>query len=384
MVKRLHSEGSRSSNVVYNHTAEGNHPGPTISFRGIDNASYYRLVPNQARYYMDYTGCANTLNVRHPRTLQLITDSLRYWVQDMHIDGCRFDLASALAREFHDVDRLSAFFDIIRQDPILSQVKDRGVVGSGRRRVPSRKFPPAGRAEWNGRYRDTVRRYWRGDGGQVAELGFRLTGSSDLYERSSRRPYASINFMTSDDGFTLHDLVSYNEKHNEENRDGTDDNLSWNCGAEGPTDDPAIRTLRQRQKRNMLATLLLSQGVPMLCGGDEMGRTQQGNNNVYCQDDALSWYHWDLSEEDREPSRSSGASSNYARSTRPFAAAVFFKAGSSMAPASKISLGSGRMEKKCRRKIGSMASSSASGCASRAMPSKRPIGKASGSWMGPS
>ncbi|HKN85887.1 MAG TPA: glycogen debranching protein GlgX [Nitrospiraceae bacterium] len=305
MVKLLHNEGFEVIlDVVYNHTGEGNHFGPTLSFRGIDNMSYYRVVPGNARYYMDYTGCGNTLNVRHPRTLQLITDSLRYWVQVMHVDGFRFDLAAALARELHDVDRLSAFFDIIRQDPVLSQVKliaEPWDLGEGGYQVGN--FP-AGWAEWNGRYRDTVRRYWRGDGGQVAELGYRLTGSSDLYERSGRRPYASINFVTAHDGFTLHDLVSYNQKHNdangEENRDGTDDNLSWNCGAEGPTDDPAVMQLRQQQKRNMLATLLLSQGVPMLSGGDEMGRTQEGNNNVYCQDNRLSWFDWALTPADRE------------------------------------------------------------------------------------
>lgn len=305
MVKWLHNEGFEVIlDVVYNHTGEGNQLGPTLSFRGIDNASYYRLVPGNARYYMDYTGCGNTLNVRHPRTLQLITDSLRYWVQVMHVDGFRFDLAAALARELHDVDRLSAFFDIIRQDPVLSQVKliaEPWDLGEGGYQVGN--FP-AGWAEWNGRYRDTVRRYWRGDGGQVAELGYRLTGSSDLYERSGRRPYASINFVTAHDGFTLHDLVSYNQKHNdangEENRDGTDDNLSWNCGVEGPTDDPAIMRLRQQQKRNMIATLLLSQGVPMLSGGDEIGRTQEGNNNAYCQDNRLSWFNWALTPADKE------------------------------------------------------------------------------------
>ena len=299
MVKTLHSEGIEVIlDVVYNHTAEGNHLGPTISFRGIDNAAYYRLVPDNPRYYMDYTGTGNTLNVRHPRALQLIMDSLRYWVREMHVDGFRFDLAAALARELHDVDRLSAFFDIIQQDPTLSQVKliaEPWDLGAGGYQVGN--FP-AGWAEWNGKYRDTVRRYWKGDGGQVAELGFRLTGSSDLYETSGRRTYASINFVTAHDGFTLHDLVSYNTKHNEangeENRDGTDENLSWNCGVEGPTNDPSILALRERQKRNMLATLLLSQGVPMLCGGDEMGRTQRGNNNAYCQDNELSWYDWKL------------------------------------------------------------------------------------------
>ncbi len=300
MVKTLHSAGIEVIlDVVYNHTAEGNHLGPTLSFRGIDNASYYRLVPDHPRYYMDYTGCGNTLNARHPRTLQLIMDSLRYWVCEMHVDGFRFDLASALARELHDVDRLSAFFDIIHQDPVLSQVKliaEPWDLGEGGYQVGN--FPP-GWAEWNGKYRDDIRRYWKGDGGLLGEMAHRLSGSSDLYGASGRQPYASINFVTAHDGFTLHDLVSYNEKHNEanreENRDGSDDNLSWNCGEEGPTDDTAILELREKQKRNFLATLLLSQGIPMLCGGDEIGRTQGGNNNAYCQDNEISWHDWNLS-----------------------------------------------------------------------------------------
>ena len=299
MVKTLHSAGIEVIlDVVYNHTGEGNHLGPTLSFRGIDNAVYYRLVDDNRRYYMDYTGTGNTLNVRHPRSLQLVMDSLRYWVTHMHVDGFRFDLASALARELHEVDRLSAFFDIIHQDPVISQVKliaEPWDVGEGGYQVGN--FP-VGWAEWNGKYRDTIRRYWKGDGGQVAELGYRFTGSSDLYEVDGRRPHASINFVTAHDGFTLQDLVSYDHKHNEangeENRDGTDDNQSWNCGVEGPTDNPDIITLRERQKRNMLATLLLSQGVPMICGGDEIGRTQQGNNNAYCQDNEMSWYDWKL------------------------------------------------------------------------------------------
>ena len=299
MVKALHNAGIEVIlDVVYNHTGEGNHLGPTLSFRGIDNASYYRLVPDHPRFYQDYTGSGNTLNVRHPRILQLIMDSLRYWVLEMHVDGFRFDLASTLARELHDVDRLSAFFDIIHQDPVLSQVKliaEPWDLGEGGYQVGN--FP-AGWAEWNGRYRDAIRRYWKGDGGQVAELAYRLSGSSDLYEGGGRRPHASINFVTAHDGFTLHDLVSYNQKHNEangeDNRDGTDDNLSWNCGVEGPTTKPSIVALRERQKRNMLATLLLSQGVPMLCGGDEMGRTQRGNNNAYCQDNEISWMDWTL------------------------------------------------------------------------------------------
>ncbi len=305
MVKTLHSAGIEVIlDVVYNHTAEGNHLGPTLSFRGIDNAAYYRLMADDPRYYMDYTGCGNSLNVRHPRTLQLIMDSLRYWVLDMHVDGFRFDLASTLARELHEVDRLSAFFDIIHQDPILSQVKliaEPWDLGAGGYQVGN--FP-VGWAEWNGKYRDAIRRYWKGDGGQVAELAYRLSGSSDLYETSGRRPFASINFITAHDGFSLQDLVSYNEKHNEANgegnQDGHNDNLSWNCGIEGPTDDPVILDLRLRQKRNMLTTLLLSQGVPMLCGGDEIGRTQQGNNNAYCQDNDLSWHDWNLTAEDRD------------------------------------------------------------------------------------
>ncbi len=299
MVKTLHSAGIEVIlDVVYNHTGEGNHLGPTLSFRGIDNASYYRLVQDNPQYYMDYTGCGNTLNVRHPRTLQLIMDSLRYWVTEMHVDGFRFDLASALARELHDVDRLSAFFDIIHQDPVLSQVKliaEPWDLGEGGYQVGN--FPP-GWAEWNGKYRDVIRRYWKGDGGVIAEVASRLAGSSDLYGASGRQPYASINFVVAHDGFTLHDLVSYNEKHNganlENGQDGADDNESWNCGVEGPTDDPEINELRERQKRNFLATLLLSQGVPMICGGDEIGRTQQGNNNAYCQDNELSWYDWNL------------------------------------------------------------------------------------------
>jgi isoamylase len=305
MVKTFHSAGIEVIlDVVYNHTAEGNQLGPTLSFRGIDNATYYRLVPDNPRYYMDYTGCGNSLNVRHPRTLQLIMDSLRYWVQDLHVDGFRFDLASTLARELHDVDRLSAFFDIIHQDPVLAQVKliaEPWDLGEGGYQVGN--FPP-GWAEWNGKYRDSIRRYWKGDGGQVAELGYRLSGSSDLYEGSGRRPHASINFVVAHDGFTLHDLVSYNQKHNEangeENRDGTDDNQSWNCGAEGPTDDLAINALRQRQKRNMLTTLFLSQGVPMHYMGDEVGRTQQGNNNAYCQDTEISWFNWNWTKPDQE------------------------------------------------------------------------------------
>jgi len=297
MVKTLHSAGIEVIlDVVYNHTAEGNHLGPTLSFRGIDNPAYYRLVLDDPRYYIDYTGTGNTLNMRHPRVLQLIMDSLRYWVLEMHVDGFRFDLAATLARELHEVDRLGAFLDIIHQDPILSQVKliaEPWDLGEGGYQVG--KFP-VGWAEWNDKYRDVVRSYWKGDGGLIGELAYRITGSSDLYARSGRKPYASVNFVTAQDGFTLHDLVSYNSKHNEangeENRDGTDNNRSWNCGAEGPTDDPEVNRLRARQKRNFMATTLLSQGVPMLLAGDEIGRTQSGNNNAYCQDNEISWVDW--------------------------------------------------------------------------------------------
>ena len=297
MVKRLHQAGIEVIlDVVYNHTAEGNHAGPTLCFRGIDNAAYYRLEEDNLGRYRDYTGCGNTLNLTHPRSLQLLMDSLRYWVLDMHVDGFRFDLASALARELHDVDRLSSFFDVIHQDPVISQVKliaEPWDLGEGGYQVGN--FPP-GWAEWNGKYRDTIRRYWKGDWGQVGELGYRLTGSSDLYEQGGRRPSASINFVTAHDGFTLADLVAYTTKRNdangEDNRDGSDENFSWNCGVEGPTDDTAVRALRQRQQRNMLATLLLSQGVPMLSGGDEIARTQRGNNNAYSQDNETSWFAW--------------------------------------------------------------------------------------------
>ncbi|MDH3369753.1 MAG: glycogen debranching protein GlgX [Gammaproteobacteria bacterium] len=305
MVKTLHSNGIEVIlDVVYNHTAEGNQLGPTLSFRGIDNESYYRLSATDPRYYVDFTGCGNTLNMQHPRVLQIIMDSLRYWVLEMHVDGFRFDLASALARELHEVNRLSAFFDIIHQDPVLSQVKliaEPWDLGEGGYQVGN--FP-VGWTEWNGKYRDVVRAYWKGEGGVIGELAYRLTGSSDLYGHSGRRPYASINFITAHDGFTLHDLVSYNDKHNEangeNNRDGHDHNLSWNCGVEGPTDDPAIKALRAQQKRNFLATLFFSQGVPMLLAGDEMGRTQGGNNNAYCQDNELNWIDWNLKPDDRQ------------------------------------------------------------------------------------
>ena len=305
MVKTLHSHGMEVIlDVVYNHTAEGNHLGPTLSFRGIDNAAYYRMVGDDPRYYMDYTGCGNTLNLQHPRVLQMIMDSLRYWVIEMHVDGFRFDLASALARELHEVNRLGAFFDILLQDPVLSQVKliaEPWDLGEGGYQVGN--FP-AGWGEWNDRYRDTMRAYWKGDGGLIGEFARRLTGSSDLYEHSGRKPYASINFITAHDGFTLHDLVSYNDKHNEangeENRDGTDNNNSWNCGAEGETDDAQINALRARQKRNLLASLFFSQGVPMLVAGDEFGRTQGGSNNAYCQDNDISWLSWKRADVDED------------------------------------------------------------------------------------
>jgi len=297
MVKTLHAAGIEVIlDVVYNHTAEGNHLGPMLSFRGLDNARYYRLSPEDPRYYWDTTGTGNTLNMREPHVLQLIMDSLRYWVIDMHVDGFRFDLAATLARQFFEVDRLSAFFDLIQQDPVISRVKliaEPWDVGQGGYQVGN--FPQLW-SEWNGHYRDSIRDYWREQNAHLGELAERLTGSSDLYEATGRRPSASINFVTAHDGFTLRDMVSYNDKHNsangEGNRDGTDDNRSWNCGVEGPTEDPEINELRARQQRNFLATLFLSQGVPMLLGGDELGRTQHGNNNAYCQDNEISWYDW--------------------------------------------------------------------------------------------
>ncbi|WP_182903165.1 glycogen debranching protein GlgX [Microbispora sp. H10830] len=299
MVRALHEAGIEVIlDVVYNHTAEGDHMGPTLGFRGIDNVAYYRLREEDRRYYLDYTGCGNSLNVRSPHALQLIMDSLRYWVLDMHVDGFRFDLAAALARELHDVDRLSAFFDLIQQDPVISQVKliaEPWDVGPGGYQVGN--FPPLW-TEWNGKYRDSVRDFWRGASQALPEFASRLAGSSDLYASSGRRPVASINFVTAHDGFTLTDLVSYDHKHNEANgegnRDGTDDNRSWNCGAEGPVEDPGIVRLRRRQRRNLLTTLFVSQGVPMLLAGDEFGRTQHGNNNAYCQDNDTSWIDWSL------------------------------------------------------------------------------------------
>ncbi len=303
MVKALHRAGIEVIlDVVYNHTAEGSHLGPTLSLRGIDNLSYYRLQPANRRLYADFTGCGNTLNMRHPRSLQLVMDSLRYWVLEMHVDGFRFDLAAALARELHEVDRLAAFFDIILQDPVLCQVKliaEPWDLGEGGYQVGN--FPVLW-SEWNGKYRDTVRDYWRGADRTLAEFATRFTGSSDLYGPSRRQPHASINFVTCHDGFTLHDLVSYNVKHNEangeSNKDGDNTNRSWNCGAEGPTGDPIVKLTRERQKRNFLATLFLSQGVPMLLGGDEIGRTQMGNNNAYCQDNEISWFDWEHADRD--------------------------------------------------------------------------------------
>jgi isoamylase len=297
MVRTLHEAGIEVIlDVVYNHTAEGNHLGPMLSFRGIDNRAYYRLVPDNLAAYYDTTGTGNSLNMAHPHTLQLIMDSLRYWVTEMHVDGFRFDLAATLARQFHDVDRLSSFFDLVQQDPVISQVKliaEPWDLGEGGYQIGN--FPPQW-SEWNGKYRDTVRDVWRGEPAVVGELASRLTGSSDLYQADSRRPTASVNFVTAHDGFTLADLVAYNEKHNEangeDNRDGESYNRSWNCGVEGPTDDPAILALRARQQRNLLTTLLLSQGVPMLLSGDEVGRTQGGNNNAYCQDNEISWFDW--------------------------------------------------------------------------------------------
>jgi isoamylase len=302
MVLALHAAGIEVIlDVVYNHTAEGNHQGPTVSMRGIDNAAYYRLVEDDEQHYMDYTGTGNSLNVGHPHTLQLIMDSLRYWVTEMHVDGFRFDLAATLAREFYEVDRLSAFFELVQQDPVVSQVKliaEPWDLGPGGYQVGN--FPPQW-TEWNGQYRDTVRDFWRGEPATLGEFASRITGSSDLYENTGRRPVASINFVTAHDGFTLRDLVSYNEKHNEANgeggNDGSDDNRSFNMGAEGETDDETVLMLRARQQRNFLGTLLLSQGVPMIAHGDELGRTQHGNNNVYAQDSEIAWVHWDQADQ---------------------------------------------------------------------------------------
>ena len=327
MVKALHAAGIEVIlDVVYNHTAEGNHLGPTLSFRGIDNAAYYRLVDDDQRHYLDYTGTGNSLNARSPQMLQLIMDSLRYWVLDMHVDGFRFDLAATLAREFYEVDRLSTFFEVVQQDPVISTVKliaEPWDVGPGGYQVGG--FPPLW-TEWNGKYRDTTRDFWRGAPETLGEFATRLCGSADLYLSDGRRPVSSINFVTCHDGFTLTDLVSYNDKHNEangeDNRDGADDNRSWNCGVEGPTDDQDILALRARQRRNFMATLMLSLGVPMIGHGDELGRTQRGNNNGYCQDSELTWVDWDdvdetmlaftqsLTRSARRIARSSGAASS--------------------------------------------------------------------------
>ena len=305
MVRSLHAAGIEVIlDVVYNHTAEGNQLGPTLCFRGIDNPAYYRLRPNDPRLYLDFTGTGNTFNLLHPRALQLVMDSLRYWILEMHVDGFRFDLASTLARDHEGVNKLHAFFEIIHQDPVLSQVKliaEPWDVGEGGYQVGN--FPVLW-AEWNGKYRDTIRGFWKGDEGRIGEMAYRLAGSPDLYQHSGRRPYASINFVTAHDGFTLTDLVSYNEKHNElngdKNSDGDNNNQSWNCGVEGPTDDPEINRLRERQRRNFLTTLFLSQGVPMLNGGDEWGRSQSGNNNAYCQDNEISWFNWERNEKQNQ------------------------------------------------------------------------------------
>ncbi|GHF80443.1 glycogen operon protein [Amycolatopsis bartoniae] len=330
MVRALHEANIEVIlDVVYNHTAEGNHLGPTLSMRGIDNHAYYRLVDDQPKYYMDYTGTGNSLNVRHPHTLQLIMDSLRYWVTEMHVDGFRFDLAATLAREFYDVDRLSTFFDLVQQDPTVSRVKliaEPWDVGPGGYQVGN--FPPLW-TEWNGKYRDTVRDFWRGEPSTLGEFASRITGSSDLYQDDGRRPFASVNFVTAHDGFTLHDLVSYNDKHNEANgedgHDGADDNRSWNCGVEGETEDAEVNALRERQRRNFLATLLLSQGVPMLLHGDELGRTQQGNNNAYCQDNDLSWVDWRLLEENADLVHFVGKLTEFRRNHPVFRRRRFFQ-----------------------------------------------------------
>lgn len=330
MVKRLHSAGIEVIiDVVYNHSCEGSNLGPTMSFRGVDNASYYKLVEGDRRHCMDFTGCGNTLNLEHPRVLQLVMDSLRYWVEVMHVDGFRFDLAPALAREGGAVEQLGGFFSVVRQDPVLNRVKliaEPWDIGDGGYQVGN--FP-LGWAEWNDRYRDAMRAYWRGDGGIIGEFARRLTGSSDLYGRGGRKPFASINFVAAHDGFPLHDVVSYNEKHNEangeDNRDGHDHNLSWNCGVEGPTDDHEIIALRERQKRNLLATVLLSQGVPMLLAGDERGRTQRGSNNAYCQDNEISWHDWSASKDNERLTEFTRTLIQLRRTHRSFRRRDFFQ-----------------------------------------------------------
>lgn len=340
MVKALHKAGIEVIlDVVYNHTAEGNERGPTLSFRGIDNRAYYRTVADQERYYMDFTGCGNTLNMVHPHSLQMLMDSLRYWVTEMHVDGFRFDLAAALARSLYDVDQLGAFFTAIYQDPTLATVKliaEPWDLGMGGYHVGN--FP-VNWTEWNGKFRDSVRKFWKGEMGMHGEIAMRLAGSADLYEHSGRLPSASINFITAHDGFTLNDLVSYNEKHNEangeDNRDGANDNESWNCGAEGPTDDADIIALRERQKRNFLTTLLLSQGVPMICAGDEISRTQGGNNNGYCQDTEISWHDWDLDERRQALLEFTSRLVNYRRKHPNFHRRSFYEADPSVAPQEK-------------------------------------------------
>lgn len=340
MVKALHKAGIEVIlDVVYNHTAEGNERGPTLSFRGVDNKAYYRTVVDKERYYMDFTGCGNTLNMVHPHSLQLLMDSLRYWVTDMHVDGFRFDLAAALARSLYDVDQLGAFFTSIYQDPTLATTKliaEPWDLGMGGYQVGN--FP-VNWTEWNGKYRDSVRKYWKGDMGLHGEIAMRISGSADLYEHSGRLPSASINFITAHDGFTLNDLVSYNEKHNEangeDNRDGANDNESWNCGAEGPTDDPGIIELRERQKRNLLATLLLSQGVPMICAGDEISRTQGGNNNGYCQDTEISWHDWNLDDRKKSLLEFTSRLINYRRKHPNFHRRSFYEADPTVSPQEK-------------------------------------------------
>ncbi|MCW2823374.1 MAG: glgX [Aeromicrobium sp.] len=330
MVRALHEAGIEVIlDVVYNHTAEGNHLGPTLSMKGIDNQSYYRLVEDDEQFYMDYTGTGNSLNVGNPHALQLIMDSLRYWVTEMHVDGFRFDLAATLAREFYDVDKLATFFELVQQDPVVSQVKliaEPWDVGPGGYQVGG--FPPQW-TEWNAEYRDIVRDFWRGESSTLGEFASRITGSSDLYQDNGRRPYASINFVTAHDGFTLADLVSYNDKHNDANgedgRDGADDNRSWNCGVEGPTDDAEILALRDCQRRNLLATLLLSQGVPMILHGDELGRTQGGNNNAYCQDNEVAWIDWERAESDHALTEFVGALTDFRRRHPAFRRRRFFE-----------------------------------------------------------
>ena len=388
MVKALHAEGIEVIlDVVYNHTAEGNHLGPTLSFRGIDNAAYYRLVDDDQAHYYDTTGTGNTLLMRHPHVLQLIMDSLRYWVTEMHVDGFRFDLASTLARQFHEVDRLSAFFDLVQQDPVVSQVKliaEPWDVGEGGYQVGG--FPPLW-TEWNGKYRDTVRDYWRGEGGALAEFASRFSGSSDLYQHDGRRPYASINFVTAHDGFTLRDLWSYDEKHNEANgeggADGESHNRSWNCGVEGETDDPDVLALRGRQARNVLVTLLLSQGVPMVLHGDEIGRTQRGNNNVYCQDNELSWMDWE--DADADLLAFAGYVSHLRSAHHVFRPqALLHRGGRAQGAAGRHRLADAQRDGDGRRGLGRRGTHARSGSSSTGRPSPPPTPAASPSSTTPS